>query len=147
VATTTIGRIAGPTATNDKNGENASAGPAVAKNGANGQHATEDGVGTSTGPTPTVTTTVETLTADLTLGDRCRAAQPIHRLGLLSRTHGSGSLSRARALRVDSTRKTRHSQGEPSDTHIRRHEIRLHGHSMLSAAKNGAKIGGFGRSH
>jgi hypothetical protein len=71
VATTTIGRIAGPTATNGTNGENASAGTAVAKNGANGQHATEDGVGTSTGPIPTVTTTVETLTADLTLGDRC----------------------------------------------------------------------------
>ena len=71
MVTTTIGQIAGPTATNEKNGENASAGIAVAKNGANGQHATEDGVGTSIGPVPTATTTVETLTADLTLGDRC----------------------------------------------------------------------------
>jgi hypothetical protein len=70
VATTTIGQIAGPTATNGTNGENASAGIAVPKSGANGQHATEDGVDGIIGLIPTVTTTVETLTAGLTLGDR-----------------------------------------------------------------------------
>lgn len=69
-ATTTIGQIARPIATKIVNGEDGSAGIAVPKSGGNMQHATESGVATIIGPTPIVTTTVETITAVLSLGAR-----------------------------------------------------------------------------
>ncbi len=112
-ATTTISQIAGPTATKGTNGENPSAGIAVPRSGANTQHATESGVETIIGPIPTATTTVETLTAGSTLGDRVPRTSPPDcsppRLQWFARA-ALGAVTGREPFRVDSTRKARLSQ-------------------------------------